>query len=62
MSDELTETVELYRAAAKERDALRAALNAVVWKDDDGAVYSHYQGHIDLTKKHPALRTLAEPI
>lgn len=62
MADELTETVELYRAAARERDALRAALNAVVYQSEDGAVYNTYKSDVDLTEKHPNLRTLAEPM
>jgi hypothetical protein len=60
MATELEETVDLYRAAAKERDALRAAIHDAMWLDQNGKVHSTYQHHVDLAQKHPVLRCVLE--
>ncbi len=60
MPTELDETVELYRAAAKERDALLAILRDITWLSDNGKAFNTYQAHVDHTQKHPMLRMFLE--
>ena len=59
-SRELEEAVELYRAAAKERDALVVILRDIAWLDDSGKAFNTYQAHVDHTQKHPMLRMFLE--